>query len=220
MSRMSFRTISRYGFAAIASCALLASFPACTSRSEVAQRAAEAPEVPTDFSLAITVIAPPRGAVQPATLPRGLRPARYILEADGTLRVALGAGATRATYPPPTRIINDARRAEVWSRSKALGLLDPDSAFRTSQSEAGGDPVPPLTRIIAAQNNLSSNTPPTTPPNTPADARPAAPKTASPVALIAISYRGQRDFFSIPFDQLPALSELTDLLAAYAWVRE
>lgn len=209
-------TALRIALAALWAAMALGSLSACTSRAEVAQRAAQAESVPPDFSLAITVIAPARGAVQPATLPRGLRPARYILEPDGTLRVALGAGATRATYPFPTRIISDAGRAEIWSRSKTLGLLDVDSPFRASQSEAGGDPVPPLARIVAAQNIPPSNTPP----NTTADAAPAAPKTPSPVALVAISYRGQRDFFSIPFDQSPALGELTDLLAAYAWVRE
>jgi hypothetical protein len=182
--------------------AILVSAPGCASRESRIAEAAKAPAAPADFALAITVVTPIKSATQPQTLPRAQRPARYILEPDGTLRIALGGGSTSTTYPPPTRLLSDARREDVWNLVKAAGLLEPEVPGRLRGTDTsvplgtqtGGEPISML------------------------DPTAAAPKT--PTALIVLSANGVRDFYRIAFDESPNLATLTDRLAAYGWVRE
>lgn len=81
------------------------------------------PFLPQSFTLGVTVVG--EGvANDPA-----LRPARYIVEADGLLRAAVGPGSTPSTFPPVTRRLNDAQVTALWAMVETAGILkDPDPA--------------------------------------------------------------------------------------------
>jgi hypothetical protein len=71
---------------------------AATGPSEVSE------SVPRDFAVSIAV----------ASNDADLEPAWYILEADGTLRAALGAPTPRSPIPPRVRTLTPGARAAVW----------------------------------------------------------------------------------------------------------
>jgi len=85
---------------------------------------------PTDFTLAVTVrgTSPARAARggSPAPVPPGLRPARYVIEADGVLRAALGPGANDETFPAATRRLDPADLDRLWAIVARAGWLDAD----------------------------------------------------------------------------------------------
>jgi hypothetical protein len=109
---------------------------------------------PEDFTLAVTVLGPGRGPspvvkggdgkgdeeVAAPQLPRSLRPGRYIVEADGALRAALGPGAEATTFPAQTRQLSPRQVDLLWRLVRDSGLLDatnpgriegPDEALRS-----------------------------------------------------------------------------------------
>lgn len=174
---------------ALTACAALLAAAGCTSREAVAARMVSRERAPDDFAMAVTVSAPSGSA---AGLPRGQRPARYILEADGSLRVATGLGATTGTFPPVTVVLRDAQRQRVWSLVREAGFFDRLPAARTA---AGG---PDLAEW-------------TTP-------RPEDPR--EPVATIAVQFDRERDAYRLVLSEEPAAAALIDELAAMAWVRE
>lgn len=84
---------------------------------------------------------PPRDfAVSVAVRPNSgdLEPAWYILEADGTLRAALGAPTARSPIPPRIRTLTPGARATVWQAvEQAQWIPGPSDATRDASSEAG-----------------------------------------------------------------------------------
>lgn len=101
----------------------------CASTTKTPARTyARGVDYPADFSLSVTVMTP-----GPETGPDGRdtsfgqdladRPGRYIVEPDGLLRAAMGAGATTRVYPPRTRYLSDRQMADLWAR---LEWLRPD----------------------------------------------------------------------------------------------
>jgi hypothetical protein len=109
---------------------LLLLIAACQSPPDLSQLQKR----PEDFTLAATV-----HALQwSRTIPRPLRPARFILEADSVLRWS--PGPTERGVPPPIRHLSPADNDDVWRLALASGLLEPDSPFRVyGPTEA--DPV-------------------------------------------------------------------------------
>lgn len=77
---------------------------------------------PADFSLDALVLNPRTGDPPP---PRWRRQARYVVGADGELRVALGAGVNDKTIPRRTRTLDQAQLDRVWSLASEAGLTDP-----------------------------------------------------------------------------------------------
>ena len=53
---------------------------------------------------------------------RAQRPAQYILEPDGTLRVAVGAGVDPGTFPPRTRRLDPRQVERLWTLVESAGL--------------------------------------------------------------------------------------------------
>lgn len=98
---------------------LLALLTACSSTPSTPSSAP-----PPDFTLAITVLTreSAKADSDPRTTARPLRPGRYILEPDGQLRVAIGRGATPATYPPAMRRLTAEQRREAWELADRAGL--------------------------------------------------------------------------------------------------
>src|SRR5262245_9284621 len=88
---------------------------------------------PDDFVLAATVYSPQ--TMREARIPRSLRPARYIVEPDGSLRAAVGPGADATTYPGRTRQLTPAQFDTLWRSVRTSGLLDPDNPARENDPE-------------------------------------------------------------------------------------
>lgn len=83
--------------------------------------ASKLPPVPADFWITATVVGP--GRVGPITdVPPALRPARYVVEPDRQLRVAMGGGADEKSFPPPVRRLSAEQFSELWTLSTANGL--------------------------------------------------------------------------------------------------
>jgi len=77
---------------------------------------------PGDFALGITVL----GARDAQRLPRAQRPVQYLLEADGVLRVAVGAGVDHTTYPPRVRRLSARQTDRLWSLVQAGDFQNAD----------------------------------------------------------------------------------------------
>jgi hypothetical protein len=88
---------------------------------------------PEDFVLSATVMTP--RDVEGVRLPRSLRPARYIVEADGVLRAAVGAGSTTMTFPAQTRQLTPAQFEGLWRQMRESGLLDAANPSRIEGPE-------------------------------------------------------------------------------------
>jgi hypothetical protein len=90
---------------------------------------------PADFYIDATVMAVPASRSPDAAraihyVPVQLRPARYVLFADGTLRHDVDPTGDRGAdwLPPITRILTREQTAQTWSLAKQLGLTDPKKA--------------------------------------------------------------------------------------------
>lgn len=107
----------------------------CRSSSPAPPPAAEAvpDERPKDFIFAATVYSPK--SMREAALPRSLKPARYIIEADGVLRAAVGPGATVETYPGQTRQLTPRQFDSIWRLVRDSGMLDPGNPSRVDDPE-------------------------------------------------------------------------------------
>ena len=116
--------------------AACAGLPACSSRAPVsqAQKAAIPEDRPADFTLAMSVYSPASARVA-GTLQRSLRPARYIVEPDGALRVATGAAARVSTFPPRARELTPRQMDQVWRLVRDTALLDPTNPARVEDPE-------------------------------------------------------------------------------------
>lgn len=114
---------------------LLAALLAACSGSPTVTPQYEPPpdERPEDFTLAVTVLTP-RELLR-VDLPRSLRPARYIIEADGALRAAVGPGAGATTFPPRTRQLTAREFDGLWRQLRETALLDPGHPARVSDPE-------------------------------------------------------------------------------------
>jgi hypothetical protein len=165
----------------------------CSSRQEVADRLSTQDRPPEDFALALTVLTPAKQALRPDQLPRGQRPARYLMGANGALAVSQGIGASTRDFPPVVRVLRDAQRQEIWAMIKDAGLLRSDAPGRQRGSETGGDAVDPFKFGVENPDR--------------------------PIALLAIQFGRERDYFRIGLPEEPKVEALADRLAALAWIR-
>lgn len=137
----------------IASIALAAALSACSSTPRHSDGSTGSPapvagtDYPADFSLSVTVMTRGRetdDSGRDLSFGRDLadRPGRYIVEPDGLLRAATGAGATTRVYPPRTKYLTDRQMADLWKKLEwmrpDLQIGDPgeDSPVRTDASTA------------------------------------------------------------------------------------
>lgn len=88
----------------------------------------ETQSAPDDFVLGVTVYDQPTAnqvsRSRPSSLPRALRPGRYIIEADGVLRASLGNAAAPDVFPPMTRRLTEEQLDRLWSLTIATGIFD------------------------------------------------------------------------------------------------
>lgn len=123
-------------------CALAAALPGCAGS---AQRRLGMP--PSDAMLSVTVM-PQRPRFQRPE--REFAPARYIVEADGVLRAAVGEGVTVQTYPGRTRDLTPEEWAELWEAVLTTGVLDPDDP-RAIEGEMSLNPDPLHRAVVWAR---------------------------------------------------------------------
>lgn len=95
---------------------------------------------PGDFSLTLTVygaesatraaVAGAQGRAAGGNPPLWARSGRYVVEADGVLRVALGPGLDEQTFPARTRWLTDAEFDALFALVRDRGLLRGDHPSR------------------------------------------------------------------------------------------
>lgn len=119
----------RVGVATVATVCVAVALAGCSSTAQVKERTnlrlAEADAPPADFTVAFTVLAPASSDGNPR-VPRGKRPARYVMEADGVLRSAVGMACSEETFPPRTRQLTKEQVKALWDEMRRGGLLDAD----------------------------------------------------------------------------------------------
>lgn len=86
-----------------------------------------ADDSPADFTLEVTVRSPRAGEV-----PRAMRAGRYILEPGGSLRAAVGPGASHQTYPPRAADLAPIDVERIWRLVRDSGLLTDSSPYAIS----------------------------------------------------------------------------------------
>ncbi len=101
--------------------------------------------VPPDFGLDIVTIGADREAgwaeltpEEQESLPRPLLSARFIVDADGTLRAATGPGCREETYPAIVRTLSRAQMLELWRTVRNHALIDAESTHRLSLPDEVG----------------------------------------------------------------------------------
>lgn len=82
---------------------------------------------PPDLALAATVFSP-RVPLPTAQLPRSLKPARFIIEADGVLRSAQGAQSP--DFPPRARQLTPRQMDQIWRLIRDTGFLNEGNPAR------------------------------------------------------------------------------------------
>lgn len=109
--------------------------------------AAKLAVVPADFWLTATVAGPAR--VGPITdVPPALRPARYVMEPDRQLRVAMGSGADEKSFPPPVRRLTAEQVSELWTLTTANGLTRGDHPARPNALPVLRTETPKVTEYV------------------------------------------------------------------------
>lgn len=93
-------------------------------------------ERPDDFVVAAAVYTPALKPEAIRALPRAMRPARYLVEADGVLRAAVGPGSDNNTFPPPTRQLTVDQVDRLWRIIRDSGLLEPTSPYLVDNAES------------------------------------------------------------------------------------
>jgi hypothetical protein len=126
-------------------CAVAVLFPGCASTKP--SSGAGAP--PSDAMLSVTVM-PQRPRFQRPE--REFAPARYIVEADGVLRAAVGDGVTVQTYPGRTRDLTTEEWATLWQALLATGVLNLDDP-RAIEGEMSLNPDPLRRAVVWANGN-------------------------------------------------------------------
>lgn len=137
----------RIVWTALLSAAASAVAGGCASQSKPSPSAVQGVDYPQDFALSVTVITPGRetdSSGRDLSFGQDLadRPGRYIVEADGLLRAATGAGATTRVYPPRTKYLSDRQMADLWNKLEwmrpDLQIGDPgeDTPIRASHTTA------------------------------------------------------------------------------------
>ncbi|MFN0012816.1 MAG: hypothetical protein ACKVS8_14375 [Phycisphaerales bacterium] len=112
---------------ALAHLALLACLSGCAAEPAADKSVAQTPTSvapPSDFALGVTVYpVQTGGSTAGLALPAYARPARYILEPGGALRVATGTGLTASTVPPITRTLAPEEAAALYTAMRDANLL-------------------------------------------------------------------------------------------------
>jgi len=91
---------------------------------------------PADFTLGLTVLGPQRGIRRP-----GQTPARYLVGADGWLRVAVGPGARESVHPSLTRRLTGAERDLLWALTRSAGIETVGPPLRIESPESFNPPA-------------------------------------------------------------------------------
>lgn len=133
-------------------CACVLGMPACspqrmTDADFAGTAASKLPPVPSDFWISATVTGPAR--VGPITdVPPALRPARYVVEPDRQLRVAMGGGANEKSFPPPVRRLSAEQFSELWTLSTTNGLSSADHPARVDVLPVLRTETPKITEYV------------------------------------------------------------------------
>lgn len=192
-SRTTRRQIARRTLAAFTIvCACATILPSCGTspvREGLAQDA-----VPPDFALSIVV--------PTAAMARGISPAWYIVEPDGTLRAALGEPVDRSPVPPRVRMLTPGERARVWAAVRRAGWLP-------SPGDAAMDRDAAVVEVSAPISEGEPAEP----------AQPAQPAATAPLARVYLAAAGGRWNGVAPATPDEAgLADVVRTLRSLAWL--
>ncbi|MCL4743401.1 MAG: hypothetical protein KJZ54_14490 [Phycisphaerales bacterium] len=122
----------RPNLSAFAWCAAGVLAASCASRPADPARFASAP---ADFTLSVTVLSPAGSIADADRLPPRSRPTCYLVEPDGSFRVAVGPAASPAVFPPLARHLTREQVERVWTLARDAGVLDADHPGRVQNVE-------------------------------------------------------------------------------------
>ncbi|MFI4896359.1 MAG: hypothetical protein ACIARR_00875 [Phycisphaerales bacterium JB059] len=105
---------------------------------------------PADFSLD-ALVRDPAGRGEGAK--RWRRPARYLVGADGTLRVAFGPGVNERTIPRLARTLDAGQLDELWAMVEAAELTRPDSARAIEWGDTWAPPANEPSVVLSVTAN-------------------------------------------------------------------
>lgn len=91
---------------------------------------------PPDFTLSVTVYSPAQDEAEIAAAPRTLRPARYVMEADGLLRAQVSPGLTPESFPTVVRRLDDRQMTRIWRQLRLCGYTVPGHPSQLSSESA------------------------------------------------------------------------------------
>lgn len=107
------------------------------AESRVREEVPDVGRLPPDFAVSATLLLP--GDVAAPGAPTWVRPAWYVVEADGRLRAREGVRSPAATLPPLVRQLRYEDVRELWSTVRAGGLMgDTNADVVDSVSVASG----------------------------------------------------------------------------------
>lgn len=111
------------------------SFTPATPR--VADESVDLSRIPPDFAVSVTLLLP--GDVRDPKAPAWVRPAWYVVEADGQLRAREGARSALSPIPPLVGRLRHEDVAQLWSTVRAGGLtVESDMDLTSSVSLVAG----------------------------------------------------------------------------------
>ena len=105
--------------------------------------------VPADFAVSISV---PQGDAK-------LEPAWYVLEADGTLRAALGQATPQSPVPPRVRTLTPGARAAVWDAVQQAHWVPgtAEQAAEQTSEQAPADAALSQPKAVLAEVYVAAN---------------------------------------------------------------
>ncbi len=165
----------------------------CASHGSMDSEAA-----PDDFVLGVTVYdlpsADPISSTDTSQLPRAVRPARYVIEADGVLRASHGTAASPSDFPPMTRRLTPEQIDRLWTLTRATGVY-PGAEGAPGAGEQVG-PVagyePPMGRITALIESFAAGQRASTALPIDSDDQRASPVRALTDALAELAWVSER----------------------------
>lgn len=120
----------------------MASVPLALGACAAVGPASTTEAVPSDFAVSVSI----------TNSTEGFEPAWYVLEADGTLRAALGAPSPQSPIPPRVRTLTPGARAQVWRAVQDAAWIPEADTPAAVNATDDATPAVELAEVYVAAN--------------------------------------------------------------------